>query len=217
MVPPFNKYFIIDPSLVLFAHGDRDARRKAIVYVTVVASCPMCPTYVQPSSFGSPSRSSWKQHSLLDFRSFFFLKISKEISTKSLEQAIFTSRVRNSNKSWPNSWCKWTKRFHSGYIFIGLGKLFKLNTQLNSNNVFQYVDSPFVRRYLRKLLYVRPVGNLKRRDRIVDTMLSWNLKYLWNFQTCLTTYEATFTRAILICDFPFPRSYWTRTSNITML
>ena len=45
-----------------YLHMATDARRKAIVYVTVVASCPMCPTYiyiyVQPSSFGSRCDSS---------------------------------------------------------------------------------------------------------------------------------------------------------------
>lgn len=35
----------IDPTLILSACGDRRATRKAIVYVTFVASCPTCPTY----------------------------------------------------------------------------------------------------------------------------------------------------------------------------
>lgn len=43
--------------------------------------------------------------------------------------------IYNSNKFWPNSCINDNDRAD---IFIGPGKLFKLNTQLNSNNVFQY-------------------------------------------------------------------------------
>lgn len=85
-----------------YLHMATDARRKAIVYVTVVASCPMCPTYVQSSSFGSPSRSSWKRRACSIFVSVF-LKFAKNLDKKKSRTNNFSSRYDKSNKFLLNS------------------------------------------------------------------------------------------------------------------
>lgn len=43
---PFLTNILLSIRPWFYLHMATDARRKAIVYVTVVASCPMCPTYI---------------------------------------------------------------------------------------------------------------------------------------------------------------------------
>lgn len=73
---PFLTNILLSIRPWFYLHMATDARRKAIVYVTVVASCPMCPTYiyiyiyVQPSSFGSRCEHFVGTRSLFDFSGF---------------------------------------------------------------------------------------------------------------------------------------------------
>ena len=62
-----------------------DAQRKAIVYVTVVASCPMCPTYMFNRV---PSNHAAILHRNADTDHFFILLKPTKIGPESNEHAL---------------------------------------------------------------------------------------------------------------------------------
>lgn len=67
-----------------YLHMATDARRKAIVYVTVVASCPMCPTYIYIYMFNRvPLDHDVTLHwNTEPVQFFWFLKTGKNLTTK---------------------------------------------------------------------------------------------------------------------------------------